>query len=168
MRFFVPIDKSSVRKNEYAGTTVYQQFLGYETTVEYFLRQKDNIYKKSEYIINSCLRGDEILNQIRQGYYKPHSVSEVKLPGEEGEEKISINTNYRYQTLHSISPEPDYYYSYENINVVCEECNQISKLKDLDFDSVDDYSSDTICPKCNHWGCCELEYERFDKKKHVQ
>lgn len=82
---------------------------------------------------------------------------------------IEISTSYNQQILHSLSPQPKYIVEYEDIIVECDECNEKFKISELEYDYItmitpDDecveVESNKICPKCGHWDCCELEYEK--------
>ena len=64
------------------------------------------------------------------------------------------------QYLHTLTPEPKYFYKHTPTEVTCEFCGATfphTELKeDYDYEPLDD-----ICPKCGVAFCCELEYERL-------
>jgi len=62
--------------------------------------------------------------------------------------------------------ERSYLYKYKNNIVQCNECKKRFGVNKLESDSYgyDDIYSDTICPYCGMWNCCEIEYEQFDKE----
>lgn len=63
-------------------------------------------------------------------------------------------------------------YSYEPTMVQCDECHDEFIHTELKKESglwgEGDYEkaveSDTVCPKCGAWDCCELEFESVDKR----
>jgi len=66
------------------------------------------------------------------------------------------------QVVHASCPEPGFLFEYEPTMVECSECHQKFLHTELRSDSFDDGSySDTICPKCGAWNCCEIKYERL-------
>lgn len=73
------------------------------------------------------------------------------------------------QTVYSMMmPEPAYLYSYEQAIIECNNCHEKFDIKELltdsYYDAEGDYYSDKICPKCNTWECCDIEYEEFSKE----
>lgn len=61
--------------------------------------------------------------------------------------------------------EPRWLFRYEPTQVTCDACGATFDHKRLksssayDDDSREEWFSDTICPVCGEWDCCELEYE---------
>lgn len=79
---------------------------------------------------------------------------------------ISIHTQYHYEHFTSMTPEPEYFYQYEDTEVECSECKAKFKRTELVDNSDYDYDGNPIgssltCPKCGEMDCCELEFERF-------
>ena len=78
---------------------------------------------------------------------------------------LTVNTKYNNYILHSLSPQPDYFIEYEDVEVECDECGAKFCFKELQYGEYDDnrydyYYSDKVCPKCFAWDCCELELEK--------
>jgi hypothetical protein len=75
-----------------------------------------------------------------------------------------------FQTIQSLCPDPDYLFEYIPKDVQCSSCGATFDYSLLESDcicsweiDIDDYAySDTVCPKCKAWNCCEIEFEEFD------
>lgn len=56
------------------------------------------------------------------------------------------------------------HFKYQNIEIKCHSCEEIFRLNDLEADEIweneEEYYSNTVCPKCGEFYCCELEYEK--------
>lgn len=69
-------------------------------------------------------------------------------------------------------PEPDYLFEYAHTNVQCCHCKAVFDYYLLESDCSTDIDeeiySDTICPECLGWNCCELEFEEFDADTMVE
>ena len=63
--------------------------------------------------------------------------------------------------LHSLTPDPSHFFDYVPTSVRCEDCQAEFAHTELLSDGDDDRYSDTVCPKCGSWGCCEVEFERL-------
>lgn len=67
------------------------------------------------------------------------------------------------QTVYSMFPEPRYLYKYQDTLVSCYSCGALfdyGKLEDAhDSFNGEDYWNDEVCPECDQWDCCEIEYE---------
>jgi len=63
-------------------------------------------------------------------------------------------------------PEPDYFYKHSGMKIQCEYCKAEFDASELESDCSDciDFhiSSDTICPKCKKWDCCEIECQTIE------
>jgi hypothetical protein len=75
------------------------------------------------------------------------------------------------QRVHTIYPEGAYLFEYAHTKVQCCHCEAVFDYYLLESDcSIDidgETYSDTICPKCHGWDCCEMEFEEFDEKTMV-
>lgn len=67
-----------------------------------------------------------------------------------------------YQELHTF-PQPKWRYEYQATKVKCEDCGAEFPWTELKSDEVDDCYSETICPKCGTWSCCDIRFERIDE-----
>jgi hypothetical protein len=65
-------------------------------------------------------------------------------------------------------PIPPYSYKHAPTDVTCSTCGKTFKHAELKSDSYydgeDDIYSNTICPVCGAWGCCEVEFERINRE----
>lgn len=62
-----------------------------------------------------------------------------------------------------MSEEPRYLFACRPTLIKCEVCNEEFYHSELEYDCYDwGRCSDTICPKCHDWDCCELEFEDID------
>ena len=70
------------------------------------------------------------------------------------------NIRQEYQTLYSLTPDPEFLYEYILTLVKCEYCNEEFYHNELQSEDWGDYGySDTVCPKCNVSNCCEIQFE---------
>jgi len=144
----VKIDRTTIKKNPNAGKTTYILPIGPEEcfkTEYYGDRVKEYVvYSKSERLILDRPR--------REGDLQSGS--------------ISCRYSQPTQVIHTLSPEPAYFYKYENPTIECEYCKSQFKHTELQSDEYsfcEDYGySDCVCPKCKEWNCCKLEYENIE------
>jgi hypothetical protein len=83
---------------------------------------------------------------------------------------VSKTVQQNIETLHSLTPEPAYWYEYQNTSIICDNC-YCDFLHTKLIDTWDDGEYDhfyNICPKCSKAECCEIEYEKFDESMVVQ
>lgn len=83
-------------------------------------------------------------------------------------EKMHVNTQFHNEHVTSLTPEPEYFYQYEDTEVECSECKAKFKRSELVDNSDYDYEGNSIgsactCPKCGEFDCCQLQFERFVK-----
>lgn len=69
------------------------------------------------------------------------------------------------QTIHSLSPQAEFLYEYNKEECVkCKYCDIRFVWTDLKEDFADDFEcyahSETVCPFCYNWECCELEFQK--------
>src|SRR5437879_2237461 len=67
-------------------------------------------------------------------------------------------------------PVPEFSFGYQDTIIKCSECDKSSEIADLEYDSKYEgkdkvASSETICPHCGAWDCCQLEYQQVDDLK---
>jgi len=76
---------------------------------------------------------------------------------------LSVTMTHNPIQIKQKEPDPDWLYDYKPTKVTCKYCKETFNHTELDCDSIesDDYYSysETVCPKCDRWDCCELEYE---------
>lgn len=155
----VKIDRESIKKNSNAGQRSF-------TTIGYpEIRFKAvNLPKE--------LPNDMLVSSIELINDKYHYEGIITSPQWEERQKsfnLEIEINRNFQRFYH-EPIPPYNYSYENIDLKCNNCKSKIKLFDLISDMVDEdgneYYSDEVCPICRTFNCLDmkLEYEKFDKK----
>ena len=79
----------------------------------------------------------------------------------------SVQSVAIYRTAHH-PPVPEFNFSYHLTEIECSKCKEKSEIADLGYDS--NYSdegeklksSETVCPHCNHWDCCVLEFQLIE------
>ena len=142
MNYFVPIDVTSVKKNPNAGNTVYQIYRGSRTETRHVKSGLARSY------IGDFLVAEETVNE-------PDS--------------FTVSTFQDYETVHSLRPEPDYFYDYEDITVRCDDCGKSLKISQLEYDDGNDSDrySNQVCPHCRSWDCVSLIKEKFDREIHA-
>lgn len=86
-------------------------------------------------------------------------------------EKFNYTETNNIQMVESLVAEPPYLYEYRPTRVQCYSCKAKfphteleSDVEDCGCSQYDDCcgcykDTDTKCPKCGNWNCCELEYE---------
>lgn len=149
MIYIIPIDRSTIRKNPNAGNTIYTIPIGTQ----------------------ECTRTEYYGDRVKE--YAVYSASEVLIldrPRQEGDlQSGTISCKYLQptQVVHTLTPEPAYFYKYENPTIECEYCKSQFKHIELKSEWFDDgdYGSHymkNICPVCHEKDCCEIEFEKLD------
>lgn len=81
------------------------------------------------------------------------------------------NMSRSFQRVQTLTPEPYWFYDYEEVEVECYFCNTKFYSKELNSEWVEWFSEDgeeatfveNMCPNCKTGDCCEIEYEKIDK-----
>lgn len=70
------------------------------------------------------------------------------------------------EVIKSLGVPPHYFYSHLPTMVQCEYCNAHFNHEDLEYDceDLDSGWTETKCPKCGGWECCEIEYEKLSEE----
>lgn len=124
MKYFIPIDRTTIRENPNAGNTVYYQ------------------QGPTEYQMNL-----ELISWDNKKW---------KLTAVNKTAKQNINK------LYSLTPEGSHFYDFEKTIISCDSCGKTFSWDQLKAEGCDDFWSDRICPSCEAWDCCELEFERLN------
>ena len=67
------------------------------------------------------------------------------------------------QLIRSLNPIPNFSADYIPTEIECRECHSKFFYTELEEDELADGTySDTICPKCGEWYCCDIEFEKFN------
>lgn len=78
---------------------------------------------------------------------------------------IKVFTVQNMTPVYTLCPEGAYLYKYDfNFCVTCEDCGESFPYTELEQDEFyNDYDyqyTDTKCPKCGAWNCCEIEFQK--------
>jgi len=167
-KYFIKIDLDSIKVNENAGSTVSRYPTNSE--IEFSFVGDINNFKLIEELEKKKLcyireitypsiddNSDNIFKCNGLIFYDSIDFDNIKC--------INITTHLNYVTLQHL-PVDKYSYQYEDINIICSECG--GKFKSNDLLSLDNDNdeffvfTETGCPICGEWFCCEIEYETIE------
>ena len=161
MKIFIPIKLSSIKKNKNAGQTQTHIYMGSDINFEAkgevseFLKDRENCLIQEKYYENGKMVSYEgiLLDRCVLGILRDNKVA------------FSYKENIKLNVINHM-PIRAYNFKYEIVDVICKECGHIFKSNcfvELDND-LDEYfeSTQTGCPKCGAFDCCEIEYEKID------
>lgn len=79
--------------------------------------------------------------------------------------QVSVEEVDHKEYVDALGKPPKYFYSYADTMVQCNCCLKKFNYGELESDRSDDLSdgTDTQCPFCKKWDCCEIEYERLSE-----
>jgi hypothetical protein len=90
-----------------------------------------------------------------------------------GKQEVTQQPDGRYAvhhditTLHSLSPEPSWLFSYRPTVVACDHCHEKFPDSALESDDFDDSEGggrvENICPRCGEGWCCILRHEKIEE-----
>lgn len=138
----IKINRKSIKKNPNAGNTTYHMPLG---PTEYH----KTVINTKQYVSNNGI--------------------DYLLVADNTETKLSLSQPV--QTIHTLSPEPDWLYKYEDPEVECKECGnkfKHSELKDESHEYIDEDGFDNwgeiknVCPICDTQECCDVKFEKIE------
>ncbi len=159
MKTLIPINRSSIKKNPNAGQRVY--YVAGHPSIEL-----TKIYKRGKNWVREEWWGLSIKDCELEGAIlsRQEVITSIEKPASWGPE-LSLTRKQPVETIHTLSPEPRFHYSYKDTPLACDSCQWIFLNSELCSDSRDGYDdwgySDTVCPRCGEWDCCELEYEKL-------
>ena len=134
MKYLIPIDRSSIKPNEH-----YPHLGRYE------------IYPRE------LTRVD-----IYRGYgLEANGNTKWVLVSQE-----TMEPKPEYEYMEALGKAPKYFYSYSDTMVQCNSCLKKFDYAELELDWIDylDARTDTKCPFCEAWDCCEIEYEKLSEE----
>jgi hypothetical protein len=147
----IKIDRSTVRPNPRAGQSVYRVY------------GQSHVYETRVFQLD----GHWIQEKYSDGFLCSKDISSTEECPPEWIPSFSHTQDY--QDLHTLCPEGQFLYEYENPEITCYECGGVFKYRELDtddlFDGEDDLYCDTVCPLCKAWYCCEPVLERLEPVK---
>ena len=154
MIFLIKIDHRTLKKNPNAGSTI--TYLPGTKSVKFIHKGKElpnylidgqNCWVFEEDYQNHIIKG-EMIGQINSKII--NKITKDK--------NTEITFHQEVQKIAHL-PEPDYFYQFRKTKVECQTCRMKFDHHELQSDSFMDYYSDSICPECGEWDCCQLKYE---------
>ena len=177
-KFFIPIYKTSIRKNPEAGRHEYQipgnatvNLKGVLVGTDFDPADQPREMVDAGYYVTSMrldpgkrLADVEIVaSKVPHALNGPEPLKRLnKWFARFGIAITHVDINRDVQTVRAYRPEEDYLYEYIPVKVTCWKCRESFKHTELESDNKgydDDAVTYTMCPKCGTWDCCELEYE---------
>lgn len=152
----IRIDRATFRRNPRAGAT--------STTLATGLSETHGTYDddSGHYELRGCEQG-LLVDSARCHSAPAFNVGEIYEPSAFDGSRLRIETHRDVQTF-SHQPEPDWLFSYEPTPVTCNECGATFPNQRLTSDCAatgdDEACSFAVCPECNAWECCDVEYEQ--------
>jgi hypothetical protein len=154
----IKIDRRTIRKNPTAGSTTHHISGPTEITVEY----KGDMPKRWSNLFTLTSRKIEDGNVITiwDGGYNvgPNDIKRLlKDPN-----VINVTEHRDYQTIFSVTPDPDYLYKYLNPPIECNICHEKVKFKSIgEHDAHDGAVTMDVCPNCGAYDSFEYELEKI-------
>lgn len=191
MRYVIPIDRATVRRNERAGQTtscspgipdvhIQMAFIhpdrkialdilaGMESLIAFFNgevtnREFQDVYGESRHVISATIEPTENLDLPKLG--RSLAVLVRAAGGRVNEEDCHFEVRVPQHT-HRHMPIAPYEFSYLPTEVCCEECGARFPHMDLEYDESCDGECITYsrCPVCGEWDCCTLEMEPLTRE----
>ena len=154
-KFFIKIDLNSIEKNKNAGNTVTRFSRRSYITFQCDQLPNDFILPEGCYIMQHTIGKNKMTDII--GHLDFYNESTISSFPKDSHLTIKIEIPICEMIQ---PPEQKFFFEYENTELVCSNCKQKIMSYDLDndYDFSDSYS-DTICPLCHCFDCCEIKYE---------
>ena len=147
MRFIIPY--KSKKENPHAGETSFEYCVGSPTITVVFNKPVDKIDTNILHLV-----------AIENNLYTYITYSPIELSRFQ-DSIVSLSQVNRTQTIHTLSPQGQYLYEYdEEFEVQCEYCKIKFRWGQLEDEYIDDYYMENMCPACEASDCCELEFEK--------
>lgn len=153
--FKINIDKSSIKKNKNAGSTV----TNIPTNKEIYFSCKSlpsNFIDKQNVIITEYYLNDDGKFIDCEGIILDESLLDNIPPN------VKINIQFNHYTVYH-QPIAKYSFEYENPLISCSECDEYFYFNELLENDNDEYYSNTVCPKCGEIDCCKIEYQNINE-----
>lgn len=155
--YLIKIDLASVRKNPDAGRREYIRYLGPLITEETRISKENGWWVRRQYYCGRLTVEESIKLEDRPEQWEPSD--------------YVISRHQPCERLYSSMPERKYFFAYLPTPVKCEDCGaefDYKELQNFEVDYGDDYSTtNTGCPKCLAWDCCNLRYEKIEDLENV-
>lgn len=165
-KFFIPILLDSIQKNPNAGSTV-TVMSARKTGAFHF----ENVMDEIPEILNdenvcaimsdtTVQDGEVFKRRILDGMILDFSEETLNKLAKAG---VHVAVEQHLQKFYH-EPELEWLFSLDKtVQVQCENCKEKFLWIELTADEAQDGSySSSICPRCGHWKCCELEFEKIE------
>ncbi|MCH2199853.1 MAG: hypothetical protein MK081_13825 [Flavobacteriales bacterium] len=161
-KYFIPINRDTVKPNENAGQDSSKELVGVRHWFYISGEVPTTLELSTDYhIVDMNWDSDGNVEGIIEAFDQYVKVREV-LTSAEVLDKHELRAEY---IEYGHRPVPDFSFEYEDVEVQCGYCSSKfshTMLKEQEeYDNEHDlylYSTE-ICPVCNRGGCCEVEYE---------
>jgi hypothetical protein len=171
--YLVKIDRKSIKANEDAGRTHFQELI--RTSVSVTIKGPHvsledlfpNNFKRQLWVTSTST--SEVLRADYVGYGLSSEIGPIlEALVKDFKKNISYSLNNEYQDINLMTPVPSYSWSYIKTKVQCCHCNAKfthDKLEDFyDEDSEGNFcGARNACPKCKQQDACELKFESFNE-----
>jgi len=167
MKYFIPIDRKTIRKNPNAGGL--KRAIPGNLEVELHARDctlqilEDDRIIPTEYVVGGSGRIETLSAIINDASF----VKDI----EKYTSKYNIEYHRELTHMETIVGEPDYFYKYNPVDVTCNFCGAIFSSNALQSDELyngdGETYSDTVCPECGAFDCCDVEYERINAVQNI-
>jgi len=168
----IPILLGSIKRNPEAGKThemipTYKEISFSCDVLPEFMRN----FPEQDLIVTEHSLKDEFTN-CRGLIFSDKTAYEIIKNSKEISPRygLTLEMHQNYNDVFWETPNPEYLYKYRKIKVKCNECKETFYNTELEYGEIDECSccgngysySNTKCPKCGEWDCCELEYEKIE------
>ena len=166
MKFIIKIKRDTIKPNPNKGRDAYQVAGRSCTEVKRFIRRGNDV-------VFQCLTDGHITYELtylgRDSEDLPklsHAGYVGLMKGEISEVIVEQSSTRDINIVRTMTPERSYLFDYEDTQVECHACYARFAFKDLKADAMasgdDEIWSNGICPKCDAWDCCEIEFESIN------
>lgn len=156
----IKIDRSSIRENPNAGSTVS------------YIQGKSDITFTFKGELPDCLNVNKNCVITYLQTVNNEKIYHGRLTSNDVIDKLRlkgalINISCANDRVYH-DPIPKYSFEYENVEIICKYCHEKFMSDDLVDDFIDDgeycYSTHNGCPKCNVCDCCDdITYEKIEE-----
>jgi hypothetical protein len=175
MKHLIEIDRTTLRRNPNAGRTEYavpDRTTTYETRLRLNVVDQDRDELLLEHVVDSHVMEVTVIDR-RKDLLKvilPYALQEGCIERLLARDVLSITLEHRIdrpvQRFKTVHPGPSWLYDYVPTEVTCDHCGAVFLHTELTTESnmPDDIQydhSESVCPKCGHWDCCEVEFEKL-------
>jgi hypothetical protein len=160
MKYFIPIDRKTIKKNPNAGNT--QSFELGQVDVGLHAYNVDlQILCDDRIMVLEYSATPEIIEEISARILDRSFLNDI-----EKYTKMYVIEQHRDIIQYSHPPEPEFFYNYEAVDITCSSCGATFPSNELQSDEIYDgeteHYSTEVCPKCGAFDCCDVEYEKIN------